>query len=79
MRLVWRLVLVLVSAAGSSFGAVAQSSQYFVVRVIDDETGRGVPLVELKLPKSAGRGHVDNRDNVARNAGCSAPPCCRKR
>ena len=28
----------------------APASRYFVVRVIDDRTGRGVPLVELKLP-----------------------------
>lgn len=27
-----------------------RSSEYFVIRVVDDETGRGVPLVELKLP-----------------------------
>jgi hypothetical protein len=30
--------------------AWAQTSRYFVVRVVDEETGRGVPLVELKLP-----------------------------
>jgi hypothetical protein len=29
--------------------AGAQPSRYFVVRVVDDETNRGVPLVELKL------------------------------
>ncbi len=30
--------------------AGAQTSKYFVVRVVDEQTGRGVPLVELKLP-----------------------------
>jgi len=31
-------------------GAVCGASDYFVVRVIDEDTGRGVPLVELRLP-----------------------------
>ena len=26
------------------------TSKYFVVRIVDEETGRGVPLVEIKLP-----------------------------
>lgn len=30
--------------------AGAQTSKYFVVRVVDEQTGRGVPLVELTLP-----------------------------
>jgi hypothetical protein len=28
--------------------AVGQSSEYFTIRVVDDQTGRGVPLVKLK-------------------------------
>ena len=28
----------------------ARTSEYFVIRVLDEATGRGVPLVELKLP-----------------------------
>src|SRR5438094_789878 len=32
------------------FCAGGQTSRYFVVRVVDEQTGRGVPLVELKLP-----------------------------
>lgn len=28
--------------------AIAQASQYFTIKVVDDQTGRGVPLVELK-------------------------------
>jgi len=30
--------------------ASAEPSRYFVVRVVDEQTGRGVPLVELRLP-----------------------------
>ena len=30
--------------------ALAGPSDYFVVRVTDEATGRGVPLIELKLP-----------------------------
>jgi hypothetical protein len=32
------------------FRAEARRPRYFVVRVVDEQTGRGVPLVELKLP-----------------------------
>jgi hypothetical protein len=32
------------------FSAVAQRHSYFVVRVVDEQTGRGVPLVKLRLP-----------------------------
>lgn len=32
------------------FSASAQTARYFVVRLVDEQTGRGVPLVELKLP-----------------------------
>jgi hypothetical protein len=31
-------------------GVTGQTSGYFVVRVVDEATGRGVPLIELKLP-----------------------------
>src|SRR5436190_15086831 len=40
----------LVAAILLCAGAGAQPLSYFVVRVIDEQTGRGVPLVELKLP-----------------------------
>ena len=30
--------------------AGGRTSEYFVIRVVDEDTGRGVPLVELKLP-----------------------------
>lgn len=44
-----RIVLLFV-ATFPWFSADGQTSRYFVVRVVDEETGRGVPLVELKLP-----------------------------
>src|SRR5579863_4700657 len=28
--------------------AVAQSNEYFTISIVDDQTGRGVPLVELR-------------------------------
>jgi hypothetical protein len=36
-------------AALFGFYHINQASKYFVVRIIDEQTGRGVPLVELKL------------------------------
>src|SRR5260370_42295651 len=35
------------------FVAAAQPSRYFVIQVVDDQTGRGVPLVELKTTNDA--------------------------
>jgi hypothetical protein len=45
-----RTVLLLLIALGFVFGAsaVPQSRDYFTVKIIDDETRRGVPLVELR-------------------------------
>jgi hypothetical protein len=40
----------LLAGALLCFVARAEASSYFVVRVVDERTGRGVPLVELKLP-----------------------------
>jgi hypothetical protein len=50
VRLVLRIVTVLIVAGLPSSCVRAGTSRYFVVRVVDAETGRGVPLVELKLP-----------------------------
>ena len=44
------LVAVLMVAPVRWFTASAQSSRYFVVRVVDEETNRGVPLVKVKPP-----------------------------
>ncbi|MDP9223986.1 MAG: hypothetical protein M3P18_09035 [Actinomycetota bacterium] len=49
LRLASLFVAVLMVAALRGFSAGAQPSRYFVVRVVDEQTDRGVPLVELKL------------------------------
>lgn len=43
------VALLAATALLSSFSTRAQSSRYFAIRVVDEQTGRGVPLVELKL------------------------------
>lgn len=43
-------VAALIVTASLWFSASAQTPRYFVIRVVDEQTGRGVPLVELKLP-----------------------------
>jgi hypothetical protein len=55
-------------------GAVCGASDYFVVRVVDEDTGRGVPLVELRLPNdvkywtdSAGVAALDEPSLVGRD------------
>jgi len=53
MRLV--ILLVTVMSVGTLFvscSTSSHSSHYFIIRVLDEETGRGVPLVELALPNS---------------------------
>lgn len=50
VRLTLRLVAVVFVTSLLWSCTVAPTSRYFVVHVIDDQTGRGVPLVELKLP-----------------------------
>ena len=45
-----RLVTVMIVASLLSSCAIGRTSNYFIVHVIDEQTGRGVPLVELKLP-----------------------------
>jgi hypothetical protein len=50
-----RRVASLLAAVGAAvvsacFGVGAPTSRCFVVRVVDEQTGRGVPLVELRLP-----------------------------
>lgn len=44
-RLIIMFMVFLICSCASSSG-----SRYFVIRVVDGQTGRGVPLVELKLP-----------------------------
>lgn len=50
MRLELLFVVVLIAAVLLLSSASDQTSRYFVVRVVDEQTGRGVPLVGLKLP-----------------------------
>ncbi|MEN6578246.1 MAG: hypothetical protein ABFD90_18015 [Phycisphaerales bacterium] len=48
-RVFFRAVLLAALFAG---GALGESSDYFVIEVVDRETGRGVPLVELRTTNS---------------------------
>lgn len=54
MGYVMRLTVLLITliSAGTLLCscAVNEKSEHFVIRVVDDNSGRGVPLVELKLP-----------------------------
>ena len=50
VRIVLRFVAVIIVTVLIWSCAGGQTSRYFVVRVVDEQTGRGVPLVELKLP-----------------------------
>lgn len=50
VRLELLFVVVLIAAALLLSSTSDQTSRYFVVRVVDEQTGRGVPLVRLKLP-----------------------------
>jgi len=45
-----RLVTFMIVASLLSSCAAGRTSNYFIVHVVDEQTGRGVPLVELKLP-----------------------------
>ena len=61
MRLLIPAVLSLGLLAAS---AGAQSSRYFTIEVVDEQTGRGVPLVELKTVNSV-RYYTDSNGIVA--------------
>ena len=50
VRLTFRFVAVLLVASLLLSCAGGSTPTYFVLRIIDEQTGRGVPLVELKLP-----------------------------
>lgn len=50
VRLALRFVAAMIVVALLWFWVDGQTSKYFVVHVVDEKTGRGVPLVELKLP-----------------------------
>jgi hypothetical protein len=46
------LVLLLAPVAGRAASPEAESSRYFAIHVIDEQTGRGVPMVELRTTSS---------------------------
>ncbi len=50
MRFAWQIRSLLFAFGVICLCTRCQASQYFVVRVIDEQTGLGVPLVELRLP-----------------------------
>jgi len=50
VRFPFLFVAVLAAAALCWSSTWGQTSRYFVVRVVDEQTGRGVPLVELMFP-----------------------------
>jgi hypothetical protein len=55
MKLARRLPLLLAALALTAIGiagAAPESSRYFAIEVLDEQTGRGVPLVELKTVDS---------------------------
>ncbi len=47
------LALLLASNAGHAAVPLAVADQYFGIQVVDEQTGRGVPMVELKTTSSA--------------------------
>src|SRR5258708_24971603 len=57
------LALILISFA-SAQAPTTQPSRYFTIQVIDEQTGRGVPLVELKTVSSM-RYYTDSAGLVA--------------
>ena len=59
-------LLVLLTVAGVCGGAsgTLQPSRYFAIEVVDDQTGRGVPMVELQTTSSA-RYYTDSSGLIA--------------
>src|SRR6185436_7530934 len=47
------ILLALMSLGSLAFGGSRESSPYFIIRVVDEQTGRGVPLVQLKTVSEA--------------------------
>ena len=51
-RVAFVLPLLLATALGRSADPASDSGRYFGIQVVDDQTGRGVPMVELKTTSS---------------------------
>jgi hypothetical protein len=58
------LALLLVPAAGRGEDPAGTPGRYFAIEVVDDQTGRGVPMVELQTTSSA-RYYTDSAGLVA--------------
>jgi hypothetical protein len=58
------LLLLALTSAALSQAPSTQSSRYFTIQVVDEQTGRGVPLVELKTVSSV-RYYTDSAGLVA--------------
>src|SRR5688572_4743404 len=63
-RLAPILLALLACLAGLSAGAAPEAGRYFAVEVVDDRTGRGVPVVEVPTVHS-GRYFTDSNGIVA--------------
>ena len=46
------LAVVIETCVSAAAGLAAQPSRYFAIKVIDEQTGRGVPMVELQTTSS---------------------------
>ncbi len=58
---VWLLTTIAVQAA---------PSDYFKILVVDEQTGRGVPLAELKTVSNAAGGRIARVSSRSMNRGC---------
>ncbi|MEN8007696.1 MAG: hypothetical protein ABFS42_11815 [Candidatus Krumholzibacteriota bacterium] len=73
MRLVSLVIALIIAAVLHWSRADARTIEYFVIHVVDQETGRGVPLVELRFPNevkywtdSAGVAAIDEPSFIER-------------
>src|SRR5438128_1850155 len=58
------LALLLAPHLGQATVAAAEPSRYFAIHVVDEQTGRGVPMVELQTTSSV-RYYTDSNGLVA--------------
>ena len=58
------IVLLLVPGVCRSESAASQTGRYFAIEVVDDQTGRGVPMVELQTTGNV-RYYTDSNGLIA--------------
>ena len=58
------LVLAIATGIRQSAGAAPQTSRYFAIEVVDEQTGRGVPMVELQTTSGV-RYYTDSNGLIA--------------